>query len=54
MRADDVQCWACLDFGHLEDLGPCPWCRPDAETEHVLALAEELHATITDETGERA
>lgn len=33
-------CGTCLDFGHLNDLGPCPWCEPDAENAHYLALAE--------------
>lgn len=32
----DFECWTCLDFGDLADLGPCPDCRPDAYTEHVL------------------
>ena len=33
----DFECWTCLDFGDLPGLGPCPDCRPDAHTEHILA-----------------
>ena len=38
------ECGVCLDFGHLEHLGPCPWCEPDAENEHYLAIAAEIAA----------
>jgi hypothetical protein len=43
-------CGVCLDFGHLNDLGPCPWCEPDAENAHYLALAEaQLIAAETED-----
>lgn len=38
--AERPVCGVCLDFGHLNDLGPCPWCEPDTENAHYLALAE--------------
>lgn len=41
-RLDGYGCGVCLDFGHLEDLGPCPACEPDAADEHLLRLAGVL------------
>ncbi|WP_163512681.1 hypothetical protein [Fodinicola acaciae] len=31
------ECWTCLDFGDLANLGPCPHCRPDAYAAHVAS-----------------
>jgi hypothetical protein len=33
------RCRICLDFGHLENLGPCPQCDPDRHAEYVVELA---------------
>lgn len=33
-------CWTCLDFGHLENLGPCPECRPDEHAEQHTRRSE--------------
>lgn len=41
-------CGVCLDFGHLENLGPCPWCDPDAEAEYYLEVAAEIAAGMAD------
>jgi hypothetical protein len=42
------ECGICLDFGHLENLGPCPWCDPDAENEHYLQVAADIAAVLGD------
>lgn len=41
------ECRTCLDFRHLNDLGPCPWCAGDQYTEHVLTIAARLHSDLT-------
>lgn len=52
VRLSDVDtrpgCGVCLDFGHLENLGPCPWCDPDSENEHYLQIAAEIAAEMGD------
>lgn len=45
-------CALCLDFGHLGDLGPCPWCDPDHYAEHVLDRAARACAAMTAEDNE--
>ena len=43
-------CGLCLDFGSLPDLGPCPRCRVDEHTEHLIATAQvQLDATWAEE-----
>jgi len=43
--ADGYMCGLCLDFAHLDGLGPCPHCEPDAHLEHILATAQAQAAT---------
>ncbi|MGH3460111.1 MAG: hypothetical protein ACRDP9_01430 [Kribbellaceae bacterium] len=35
--ARDYECWTCLDFGYLPEIGPCPDCCPDAYAERLAA-----------------
>jgi hypothetical protein len=40
--AMEFDCMVCLDFGHLDGIGPCPACDPDGYAEHVLELASGI------------
>lgn len=51
---DSVACGTCLDFRHLNDLGPCPWCARDEYAEHVLAVAARQYATLAEYEREAA
>ena len=33
--APAFECWTCLDFAYLPEIGPCPDCQPNAYTEHI-------------------
>lgn len=35
----EFDCGVCLDFGHLDGIGPCPACDPDGYADHVDELA---------------
>ena len=35
------ECWTCLDFEYLPEVGPCPDCQPDAYAEHVAAWVDQ-------------
>lgn len=39
--APDFECWTCLDFEYLPEIGPCPDCQPDAYTEHVATWLDQ-------------
>lgn len=41
MTAHVFECWTCLDFTYLPEIGPCPDCRPDAYAEHVAAWVDQ-------------
>jgi hypothetical protein len=36
-----IECWTCLDFGYLPEIGPCPDCCPDAYAEHLAAWLDQ-------------
>ena len=41
--AHAFECWTCLDFEYLPEIGPCPDCQPDTYAEHVADWLDQQH-----------